>query len=79
MLSSIPAVAAVLLTPAVVGFALWLWFCHTIDKRHSPDDAAKVIAATGRWFPMRLRSAKQMEQTTEPTPLPSGRAVEETS
>jgi hypothetical protein len=81
VLASILAVAAVLLTPALVAFLAWLGYCLIIDKRHSgsPEKAALVIDATGRWFPMRLRSALRMERMTKPARLPGERAAKETS
>jgi hypothetical protein len=81
VLTSILAVAAVILTPVLVAFLAWLGYCLIIDKRHSgsPEKAALVIEATGRWFPMRLRSALRMDQMTKPAPLPGERAGEETN
>jgi hypothetical protein len=81
VLASILAVAAVILTPALVAFVAWLGCCLIIDKRHSgsPEKAALVIEASGRWFHMRLRSALRMEQMTKPAPVPGDRAVEETN
>jgi len=64
------AAAGFLLAPALIAFAMWLSYCAVIDKRHaeSPNDAGQIIEVTGRWFPMRLRSARRVEAPVT-TPL----------
>ena len=56
MLQSVLAVVGVTVTPLVIVVVAWLIFCAWTQHRLPAGDAAKVIEATGKWFPLRLRA-----------------------
>lgn len=48
------AVAIAVVVP-ILCFVSWLAFATAVVRRHPPDEAARIIEATGRWYPFRRR------------------------
>lgn len=59
---------AVFVVSSLCAFVAWLCYCAVIDKRHAanPDNAAKVIGATGHAFPLGMRRARRARPSREP-------------